>query len=360
MERQALEGSSTMNPRRCEMRKWSCLFLVFILLAFLKVPQAACGEDPIKLKMADSFPIGHISHEAALYFIKRVGELSDNKVKIEYYPSEQLGKLKDYLNLCGEGILDIAYVPPSFYAGQVPLNTALILPFWTHAVEGTTIYNRLVEACPEINQEFLKYRVRPLIINSTSQYDVGTVKKPVRSPEDLKNLKLKTSGGLFDKIARQYGIITVTLAAPEVYEATQRGIVDGNIFSYPSVKGYRVNELQKYHTYGLRMGGYPSSYQINEKKWQKLPKGVQTVLQDAAKDAARYSAENWDKETIRLLEDFEKGGMVIHRVQAQDRPKWETPLKGIEEIWIQEMEKKNLPGRKVFEILKNICQEVVK
>ena len=342
------------------MKKGGCLLLVFVWVAFLQAPQVSYGQEVVKLKMADSFPIGHISHESALYFIKRVGELSNNKVKIEYYPSEQLGKLKDYLNLCGEGILDIAYVPPSFYAGQVPLNTVLILPYWTSAVEGTTIYNRLLEACPEMTQEFLKYKVRPLLINSTSQYDVGTVKKPVRSPEDLKNLKLKTSGGLFDRIARQYGIITVTVASPEVYEATQRGIMDGNIFSYPSVKGYRVNELEKYHTYGLRMGGYPSGYQINEKKWQKLPKEVQTLLRNAARDFARYSTENWDKETLRLVEEFEKDGMVIHRVLAQDRPKWEAPLKGIEEIWIQEMEKKNLPGRKVFENFKKICQGVVK
>ncbi len=344
------------------MKKGSCLLLVlvFVFLALLQAPQVSYGQEVVKLKMADSLPIGHVSNIAALYFIKRVGELSDNKVKIEFYPAEQMGKQKDYLALCGEGILDIAYVPPSFYAGQVPLNTISILPYWTTAVEGATIYKRLVETCPEITQEFLKYRVRPLLIASCSQYDVGTVKKTVRSAEDLKNLKLKTSGGLFDRIAKQYGIITVSLPAPEVYEATQRGIVDGNIFSYPSVKGYRLNELQKYHTYGLRMGGYPWTYVINEKKWQKLPKGVQTVLQDAARDYTRYSSENWDEETIRLLEEFKKGGMVIHRVQAQDRPKWEAPLKGIEEIWIQEMEKKNLPGRKVFEIFKNICQEVVK
>ena len=118
--------------------------------------------------------------------------------------------------------------------------------------------------------------------------------------------------------------------------------------------------MEKYHTYGLRMGGYPSSYQINEKKWQKLPGEVQKVLTEAGRDYGKYSSENWDSETIRLLEDFQKGGMVIHRLQAQDRAKWDAPLKGIEEVWIQEMEKKNLPGRKVFEIFKRISQEVVK
>ncbi len=72
----------------------------------------------------------------------------------------------------------------------------MILPFWTTAVEGTKIYNRLMEASLELRQEFEKYGVRRLRVNTTSQYDVGTSKKPVRSPEDLKGLQGKTSGGL--------------------------------------------------------------------------------------------------------------------------------------------------------------------
>lgn len=341
------------------MKKFSYLLLVFVFLAFLEVPHSAHSQGVIKLKMADSFPIGHISYQWALYFNKRVEEISNNKVKIEYYPSEQLGKLKDLLNLCSQGIVDIAYVPPSFYAGQVPLNTVLILPFWTTAVEGTAIYKKLIATTPELTQEWMKYKVRPLMINSTSQYDIGTVKKPVRSPEDLKGLKLKTSGGLFDKIARQYGIITVTVASPEVYEATQRGILDGNIFSYPSVKGYRVNELEKYHTLGARMGGYPSSYQVNDKKWQALPMEVQNVLLAAAEEMTTLFAEAWDKEQLKLAEQWEKEGMTIYRIKPEERAKWEAPLKGIDAVWIGDMEKKNLPGGKVFENFKRICQEVV-
>jgi TRAP-type C4-dicarboxylate transport system substrate-binding protein len=336
------------------------LILACALLAFPAASPTAYGQEAVKLKMGDSFPIGHIAHHYALYFIKKVEELSNGKLKVEYYPSEQLGKLKDYLSLCSQGIMDIAYVPPSFYAGQVPLNTVLILPYWTTAVEGTRIYQRLIETTPELTQEFLKYKVRPLIVNSTSQYDVGTVKKPVRTPEDLRGLKLKTSGGIFDRVARQYGIVTVTVASPEVYEATQRGIVDGNIFSYPSVKGYRVNELQKYHTLGARMGGYPSTYQINDRKWQSLPKEMKDALSAAAAEMSKVFAEAWDQEQLKLAEQFEKEGMTIYRIKSEERAKWEAPLKGIEEIWVGDMEKKNLPGKKAFDAFRIISGEVAK
>ena len=342
------------------MRKWSCLFLVFILLAFLKVPQAAGGEEPIKLKMADFFPIGHISYKNSLVFIKWVNEATHGKVAIEYYPAEQLGKLKDLLHLCSQGVADIAFVPPSFYAGTLPLNTVTQLPFWTTALEGARVYRRVMAACPELSQELMRYGVRPLVVTSISQYDVGTVKKRVRSPEDLKNLKLKTSGGLFDKIAKQYGIIPVVVPSPEIYEATQRGIIDGNILSFPSVKGYRVNELEKYHTFGLRMGGYPSLWTINEKKWQKIPEDLRKALLKVAEEFSDYSANSWDEEQVNLVQQFEKEGMVIYRPPREDRAKWEAPLKGIEEIWIQDMEKKGLSARKVYAEFNRSCGEVVR
>jgi len=342
------------------MKKMIGIFLVFSFLAFAGDPQTARGQEVIKLKMVHSFPIAHLGNQAALHFIERAEKLTNNKIKIENYPAEQLGKLKDFLNLVSQGIADIAYVAPAFYAGQFPLNTVLILPFWTTAVEGTEIYNRLLDTSPEVKQEFLRYGTRPLLVGASNQYDIGTVKKPVRSPEDLKGLKLKTSGGTYDKIANQYGIIGVTIPSPEIYEATQRGIVEGNILSLPSVKGYRLNELEKYHTFGARMGGFPWPYLVNEKKWQKLPGDIQKALLAAAKDYNTYLSEHWDKESMRLAEEFAKEGMIFYRLTSKDRAKWDAPLKGIEEIWIQDMEKKGLPGKKVLADFKKICEEVIK
>ncbi len=327
-----------------------------------KESQPKPGEEQkvIKLKFAHSFPVGHSSYKSAEFFIKRVEEITGGRVRIEHYPAEQLGKMKDLLNLCSQGVTDLAYVPPSFFSGQVPLSSVMILPFWTTATEGTEIFTRLVQACPEITQEYLKYGVRPLYVSTTSQYDVGTVKKPVRSPEDLKGLKLKTSGGIFDKIAARYGITAVTVPSPEVYEATQRGIVDGNIFSLASVKGYRVDELEKYHTLGLRLGGYPAACIINEKTWQGLPEDVKKALAKAGEDTNRKHCEEWDKLTEQLAAQFEKQGMTIYRVKPEERPKWEVPLKGIEEEWVAEMEKRGLPARKVCQEYLKICREVAK
>jgi TRAP-type C4-dicarboxylate transport system substrate-binding protein len=349
------QGGNEMQKRI----RWLFLALATVtVLSFFAMPSSAADEPTFKLKMADSFPVGHLGYQTAKRLIQQVEKETGGKLKIDYYPAQQMGKLQDMLKLCQHGNVDIAYVPPSFYSGQVPLNTVMILPHWTTSEEGTQIYSRMIEESPELTNEFLKYGVRPLQVATTSQYDVGTVEKPVRAPEDLNGLRLKSSGGIFLTIAKQYGIQPVTIASPETYEATRRGIVDGAIFSYSSVKGYRLDEVLNYHTFGLRMGGFPSVYVINEKVWQKLPEDYQKALKKASFESAEWLSREWDLQQEGLAKKFEQQGMEIYRIPENEKEKWFAPLSGIGQEWVKTMEERGLPAKTVFEAFSRVSQEV--
>src|SRR5690606_41860863 len=108
-------------------------------------------------------------------------------------------------------------------AGQRPSSNVVVLPYWTAATGGSAILQSMLENSPELQEEFAKYGVRALEGHTTPSYDVATVDKPVRSLEDLKGLKLKTAGGLYDNIAKRYGIVPVSIPAAETYESLQRG-----------------------------------------------------------------------------------------------------------------------------------------
>jgi TRAP-type C4-dicarboxylate transport system substrate-binding protein len=320
----------------------------------------ARGQQPIELKWASPYPVGHPSYVMALEFIDFIHKRTNNKVKVSHFPAEQLGKAKDLLILCSQGVADMAQIHITYFAGQLPLNNVSQLPFYTKASEGCEIYRRLIDTSPEIQQEFKKYGVKALEGHTTAQYDVATIKKPVRSPEDLKGLKLKTAGGMYDKIARRYGITPVSIAATETYEAMQRGVVEGCIFNFPSIRSYRLNEQIKYITDGMRCGGYPGAVIINEKKWEKLSPEIQKELILASQDAHKRWGLYWDQQHDETVKQFEKQGIGIYTIKAGERAKWDAALKGVEEEYISEVEKKNLPGRKVFNDFMKICKEVMK
>lgn len=331
-----------------------------ILLGFgvFVLPVVVHGQE-FKLKLADPYPIGHVMHQVGKDLIASIHKYTQNRVKVEHYPSEQLGKAKDMLYLCSQGMADISYVHITYFAGQLPLNSLVVLPFYTTAVEGTEIYTRLAAENAPIREEFQKYGTRVLSVFTTNQYDIGTVKKAVKKPEDATGLKLKTAGGMYDHIAKRYGIIPVNVAAAETYESIQRGVVDGCIFSYPSMKGYRLNELLKFITSGLRLGGYPQAYVINEKIWQKLPPDIQLGISKATQKNEIYSpGDSWNREQFQQIEKFEKQGIAIQRIPSDQRKVWEGSIKGIEEIWLQDVEKKKLPGKNVLADFLRISKEV--
>lgn len=348
------------------MKRLIILLLISILLVF---SLTGCGgekantEEPqqvITLKMAAHYPIGHPFSDSSRLFAKRTEELSNGRLKVEYYPAEQLGKLQDQLQFVSDGMADIAVVPTSIFAGQLPLNTVMQLPFYSSAVEGAEIIKRLHEAVPELEQEFTKYGIKTLFYISPGQYDVATAEKPVRSPEDLKGIKIATAGGMFSKIAAKYGINPVNVSVGDYYEATQRGIVDGHIQPITAIQSYRLDELVKYQTYGLRMGGTTQAFAINLNSWQKLPDDLQKILLQAGEESRVHAVDLWDKKNQMLIDEFQKKGITIYTVKPEDRAKWEAPLKGLEQDWINDMNQKGLPGQKVFDEFYKISKEVAK
>jgi TRAP-type C4-dicarboxylate transport system substrate-binding protein len=336
------------------------LLPVFYLTVLIGWPPFACAAKAIELKWASPYPIGHPSYVMANEFIGFIHKRTDNKVKIVHFPAEQLGKAKDMLILCSQGIADISQVHITYFAGQLPLNNVALLPTYYKASEGSEIYRRLLLTSPEIQNEFLKYGVRSIEGHTTAQYDIATVKKEVNSLEDAKGLKLKTAGGWYDRIAKRYGIVPVSIAAAETYEAMQRGIVEGCIFNFPSVRSYRLNDHIKYFTNGLRLGGYPGAVVINEKKWQKLPPDVQKGIREAAEDAGKRWGVYWDDMHDETVKQFIQQGIKVYNIPAEDQAKWDAPIKGLAEDFIADLEKRKLPGRQVYDEFKKISDEVVK
>ncbi|MGA2956999.1 MAG: TRAP transporter substrate-binding protein DctP [Thermodesulfobacteriota bacterium] len=342
------------------MKRLGYFFLATTILCGFHFLPGAYGQEVIKLKWASPYPITHLSHKLGVKHVELIHKYTNNKVKITVFPQEQLGKAKDMLYVCSQGTSDFSQIHVTYFAGQLPLNNVAMLPFFTTATDGTEIYIKLIKTSPEIRQEFQKFGTRVLTVNATPQYDIGTVKKQVKKPEDAVGLKLKTAGGMYNIIAQQYKIHPVNIAAVETYESMQRGTVEGCVFSYPSIKAYRLNELLKYYTFGLRMGGYPGAVIVNEKKWNALPPDIQQGINKATEEVGKLWGVAWDREQQEMRKQFEKEGMVIFPIPAADRPMWDAPLKGIEELWIQDVEKKGLPARKVFNDFLKICKEVVK
>ncbi|MBX6378533.1 MAG: TRAP transporter substrate-binding protein DctP [Clostridia bacterium] len=306
--------------------------------------------EVVTLKVADSFPPAHWApREAVKPWMDRATQLSNGKIKFEYYPSEQLGKLADMLNLLKSGVTDIAYLAPSSLAGDLPLSSVAFLPgAFTTSAEGSAAYAALLKEGPA-RQDFEKHGVRPLWSFVLPSYEIFSTKAPLAKMENLKGLKIRTSGGSQDLVVKALGGVPVTIPTPEVYTALQRGTADAAVFPYASIKDYKLDELVKHGTQGAGITSYAVVYAINQKVWERLPRDIQDALQRAADEVIPKAIAYQDDVTAKLAEEFKAKGITIYVLSDQEKARWRQATAPVWDQWVKDMEAKGLPGRQVRE-----------
>ncbi len=74
---------------------------------------------------------------------------------------------------------------------------------------------------------------------------IHTVKKPVTKLEDLKGMKIRSTG-LASKIITALGASPVGTTMPETYDALRTGVAEGATAPIQALKGFRWGEVVKY------------------------------------------------------------------------------------------------------------------
>ena len=122
------------------------------------------------------------------------------------------------------GVVDVTFTPTGDYQDQMPASQAFVLSKLSPSEERKSgFYDFMVEEhAKKINARYLG-RVQ------ISPFYLWTKREP-KTLADLRGLKMR-SGVLYDRLMREFGMVPVTINAPEVYTALQSGIVDG--FGWP-------------------------------------------------------------------------------------------------------------------------------
>jgi TRAP-type C4-dicarboxylate transport system substrate-binding protein len=119
-------------------------------------------------------------------------------------------------------------------------------------------------------------------------------RKKLESLDDIKGMKLRVAQPEQGEFVRRFGGTSITMSAPEVPSALDRGVVDG-IFT-AGVGAVLWKDLLKYG-YVLIVNVNNSYYIANTEAFQKLSPELQGKLRAVAEDAAR-----WDQDTMKIEE----------------------------------------------------------
>ena len=311
----------------------------------------AHAADPIKLRVADSFPKGHFLVKLILEpWMEDVRKRSNDAVTFEHYPAQQLGKATDMLKLTQAGVADIGYVAPSYASDKMPVSEVAMLPgAFDHACQGTLAYLKLAKKGVIAEQDYAPNGIRLLFAVSLPQYRILTVSKPIKEVGDVAGMKLRSTGGAQDLTLRAIGAVPVRMAAPDAYESLQRGTMDGLLFPLESVVAYGADKLVKYSTDGLGFASFVVAYSISENVWKKLTPEIQKAMTDAA-DALNPSAcQQVQKSDDEVKKSMEAQGVKFETLTPESKAKFKDLMKGVNKAWADGLDGR---GKKGSEALK--------
>lgn len=288
------------------------------IAASLLALSAACGHkgDVTVLRLGHALDTGHVVHKSMVYMGQRLEMYSGGAMRIDIYPSGQLGSERELVELLQIGSLAMTKVSSSPLESFVPEMKVFSLPY---VFRDRDHFWRVLNS--DVGRELLlaPERVR---LRGLGYYDAGsrsfyTTKKLIRSPEDLKGLKIRVqkSQTSVDMIDAMGGAAT-PISWGELYTSLQQGVVDGAENNPPSLYLSRQYEVSKYYTLDEHTS-VPDILLISEHVWKSLTPQQQEWVQMAADDSVEYEKKLWSEASDEALAAIEASGVEIFRPEKQ-------------------------------------------
>jgi TRAP-type C4-dicarboxylate transport system substrate-binding protein len=300
------------------------LGVLTILIFFVIVSYAQA--EVIKLKAANYLPVTHKMSLLTQWFCDEVKRRTNGRVEIAYYPGGTLlSPVKMYDGILS-GIADMGLSHIQYTRGRFPVLEVFDLPLGFPSGWVNT------QVCMDFFAKFKPKEfddVHVFYVTPAGALILQTAKKPVKTLEDLKGLKIRATGQLAD-VFKYLGAVPVPLAMPDVYESLRRGVIDGVSVDYSTLKYWKFAEVVKYVTSTWKIGTTITFYfAINKKKWDQLPPDVQKIMDEVGLEAKEKQARLWNEMDLEGIEVFKAQGGQIFELSDSEAGKW---IKAVEPV----------------------------
>jgi tripartite ATP-independent transporter DctP family solute receptor len=244
----------------------------------------------MKLKLSSSLPNdpkyanGRVFYDNLVKQIKAGG--LDGDVEVAFFPDNQLGQEIDVINSVKLGVIDMMVSGSSISANLVPFVGILDLGYLFASYPQQT--KALDAGAAKPFEEALMKGANIHIIAWAYNFGARSVlsKKPVKTPEDLAGLKIRTlPNPIITECLRLMGAAATPLAFGEIYTALQAGVLDGLEHDPPTILASKFYETAKYYALTEHIFSPLVTY-MSDMSFKRMPAKVREGFLAAANKAA--------------------------------------------------------------------------
>jgi len=291
------------------------------------VVHAAAAQTTLRFGM--NLPPGDSSdYKAATAFKDYVEFQSGGSLKIQLFPGGQLGSERQMTEQVRDGALDIAYVADGNASGFYPKLQVFAIPylFSSAPVAWEVLRGPFGKALAEDIRKTAGFRV--LNLSENGFRDFTNNKRPIRTPEDLKGLKMRTmESPVFIKMIQSMGAAATPIGTTELIMSLQQNVVDGQENAPSTVNQFGIADVQKYMSLDEHVFSAILLIIANE-SYDALSADQKRILHEAAVVHADTSNADRARSTQLNIEAIKKKGVQVYVTSASEKAQFKAVAQG--------------------------------
>jgi tripartite ATP-independent transporter DctP family solute receptor len=281
------------------------------------------------LKASDVHPLGYPTVEAVTRMGKKLEQATNGRLSIQMFPSMQLGGEKEAIEQAQVGALALARVSVGPVGSVVDDLNVFNMPF---VFRDVTHMRQVIDG--EIGKELLEKitnnpqtRLVGLCWMDAGSRNVYNSRKPVRSVEDLKGLKIRMMGNpLFVDTMNALGGNGVAMGMDQVYSALQTGVVDGAENNPPSYDSFGHYTIAKNYSLTEHLI-IPEILVFSKRIWDGLSKDDQELIRKVSAEAQQEQRKLWDERVAESMKKIKDAGIEV--ITFSDKKPFQDAVKPV-------------------------------
>lgn len=296
-----------MTPLR---RRWTAALTLLALAAAL--PQAALAQAaPKVLKFNHVLGPKEPYHDGFLKWAERVDKRTNGALKIEVFHSAALGKEEDIIEQMRQGANIGQNTDAARLGNYVPGIAVVNGPYFAETLEDVAKLRNAPTMRKYQDELASKHGLRVVCFNWAQGYRHVFSNKPVKTPDDLKGLRIRTPPApIWQESVRAIGATPVAMAFGEMYPALQQRAIDGVELVYNNIPGGRFYEVLKYvsETRHILLINFQV---VGSRFFDSLPADHQRALTEECDRAGEETSKQILASEAGVRDQLKQRGMVV-------------------------------------------------
>jgi tripartite ATP-independent transporter DctP family solute receptor len=305
--------------------RWAVVLVLVLAVAGVTAPAAQAATKTV-IKIGTVVAPDHPENIGARKIKELVEKKAGDRLEVQVFTDSQIGDQRTMVENLRNGVQEITWVTVGFFGSYEPILNVIESGYlFRDSQHSYKVFDGPMG--DEVRALVEKHGVKLIGYYEAGMRHITNNVRPIRNPEDLKGLKIRTPQAKYHMNTLKYmGANPVAMSFGELYTAMQQKVVDGQENPLSNIYNAKFYEVNKY----LSLTGHlhlTHMVMYSAKLWDKLPADLQKVVRDSVIESQGAERKAVRDDDERLLKELKAKGMQVNEADREAFKKTVMPLR---------------------------------